>query len=82
MDLDKDTFDLTKADPGTTYRVSSIASTRLQRILGEMGVSIASEIVCLFQAPFNGPGAYQCGEIQFALRQSDAQNIMVQKMRG
>lgn len=78
MNLDKDIFELWESRPGNTVRIKSIGSTHLQRVLGEMGVSIGSDISCLFYAPFQGPGAYQSGEIQFALRQEDAKIILVQ----
>lgn len=78
MSSDKPLIPLSEIRPGHTCRVKSIASTQIQRVLSELGISPNTEISCLFQAPLKGPRAFQCGEIQFALRYADTSLILVE----
>jgi Fe2+ transport system protein FeoA len=78
MNSDKLLIPLSELPPGENGRIMSILSSQIQRILSELGISNQSEISCLFQAPAKGPRAYQCGEMQFALRYTDSQHILIE----
>jgi Fe2+ transport system protein FeoA len=78
MNSDKLLIPLSELNPGEHGRIESILSSQIQRILSELGIANQSEISCLFQAPAKGPKAYQCGEMQLALRHSDSQLILIE----
>lgn len=78
MSSDKPIIPLSEIHPGHSCRVKSITSTQVQRILIELGIAHSTELSCLFEAPLRGPRAYQCGEIQFALRFADTALILVE----
>lgn len=76
--MDKDIFQLSKAEIGSMVKVHSLKSAGLlrQRML-DLGIVPGSMIFVLRKSPWNDPTAYIIKDTCIALRKEEADKILV-----
>lgn len=73
-----DICSLTKLDVGQFARVGSLLSCgSIRRRLQDIGLIEGTEVECVLKSPCGDPAAYQIRGAVIALRNEDAENILV-----